>query len=255
MAPSGSTGPRVGIAGWSLGRDVAHRFGAGASHLERYATRFGGVEINSSFYRPHRPVTYARWAASVPDGFRFSVKLPRAITHESRLHDVAVPLRAFLDQVSALGDRLGPLLVQLPPSLAFDPERADRFFALLRDHATGLVACEPRHASWFEAGADGLLRAHRVARVAADPAPVPEAAIPGGWDGFAYHRLHGSPEMYSSAYGEPRLQALLPDLASAPPSSWCIFDNTAQGAAIPDALRLQELLVPRHPPTVGSVIS
>src|SRR6188768_857106 len=76
---------RIGTAGWSLYKPPAGRFPGTGSHLERYAAMFDAVEINSSFYRPHKPETYARWAASVPAGFRFAVKLPKAITHERRL--------------------------------------------------------------------------------------------------------------------------------------------------------------------------
>ena len=111
MAP-----PRIGTAGWS----VPSGFGDGGSQLQRYAARFSCVEINSSFYRPHRPQTYARWAASVPAGFRFAVKAPRTITHDARLREPRALLQPFLEEIGALGATLGPLLIQLPPSLAFD---------------------------------------------------------------------------------------------------------------------------------------
>src|SRR5947209_4980281 len=78
-------GVRLGIAGWAIRREHSHRFAEVGSHLQRYATLFKAVEINSCFYRPHRRTTYERWAASVPDTFRFAVKLPKAITHELRL--------------------------------------------------------------------------------------------------------------------------------------------------------------------------
>lgn len=238
----------IGVAGWSLRRELADRFGDGDSQLARYATRLDCVEINSSFYRPHRASTYARWAASVPDGFRFSVKLPRAITHEARLRDCETPLLAFLDQVAALGDRRGPLLVQLPPSLGFEASVAAAFLAGLRARDDGPVACEPRHPSWFEPAADALLRRHHVARVAADPAPVRAASMPGGWDGLRYVRLHGSPIMYASGYGEARLRRIAHNLADAPAPGWCIFDNTARGEAVPDALMLRSLLLQESSP-------
>src|SRR5947209_14478083 len=106
---------RVGCAGWSIPREHAGRFPAGGSHLLRYAERFPAVEINTSFYRPHLPSTYARWAADTPEGFRFSVKVPKEITHEKRLVGVDDPLDRFLDETAALGAKRGPLLVQLPP--------------------------------------------------------------------------------------------------------------------------------------------
>jgi uncharacterized protein YecE (DUF72 family) len=117
----------VGIAGWSLDVDAKPLFGEGASHLASYATRFPAVEINSSFYRPHRAATYARWAATVPPAFRFSVKLPRAITHHARLKDSDAALDDFQGQIAGLGDKLGPILIQLPPSLHFDAAVAEKF--------------------------------------------------------------------------------------------------------------------------------
>ncbi len=141
-----------------------------------------------------------------------------------------------------MGDRLAVLLVQLPPSLAFEPGVAETFFAALRARWDGHVACEPRHASWFEAEADSLLAARRVARVAADPGKVPAAAEPGGWRGLAYYRLHGSPVTYRSSYDDGRLEAYAERLGAAAVPTWVIFDNTASSAATGDALKLKALL-------------
>lgn len=235
---------RVGCAGWAIPRQHAAAFPAAGSHLERYAGRFAAVEINSSFYRPHRPATYARWAATVPEGFRFAVKVPKEITHQRRLAAAEAPLDRFLSEVAALGTRLGPLLVQLPPSLRFEPAVAAGFFAALRLRFAGSVACEPRHASWFADEAGRLLEDAEVARVAADPAVVPAAALPGGWSGLVYYRLHGSPQRYSSAYSADALATLADTLAAAARAApvWCVFDNTASGAATADALDLLERL-------------
>ncbi len=121
---------RVGTAGGSIPKSHAGAFKAQGKHLERYASRLNAVEINSSFYRPHRKATYERWAASVPDEFRLTVKVPRAITHERRLRDAGDLLERFLSEVSGLGDKLEPLLVQLPPSLHGEPGVSDAFLAL-----------------------------------------------------------------------------------------------------------------------------
>src|SRR5688500_19463080 len=115
---------RVGCAGWSIPSRHAQLFGEGDSHLARYATRFDVTEINSTFHRPHRAGTFERWASSVPARFRFSVKLPKTITHEARLHGAGDALTAFFDAVAGLGPKLGGVLVQLPPSLAFDARLA-----------------------------------------------------------------------------------------------------------------------------------
>lgn len=174
----------------------------------------------------------------MPEGFRFAVKLPRAVTHEARLSGAATLVDRFLGEVRALGDRLGVLLVQLPPSLAFAWQPAAAFFDDLRASHGGPVACEPRHPTWFTGEAESVLRSHEIARVAADPAIVPEAAEPGGWPGLAYRRLHGSPRMYHSAYPPAVLDRLAASLARAPGEAWCIFDNTAAGAAAGQALDL-----------------
>ena len=229
---------RVGTAGWSIPQAVADRFPAEGTGLERYAAVFDAVEINSSFYRPHRRATYERWAASVSANFRFAVKLPKTITHERRLADCDDLLAAFAEGVSGLGDKSGPILVQLPPSLIFDAARADAFFPALAEVLPGAIACEPRHASWFTADADALLDGHRVARVAADPAKVPEAAEPGGWPGLTYRRFHGSPRIYYSPYGPERVAEHAASAKTVSGEVWTIYDNTASGAATEDALCL-----------------
>lgn len=234
---------QVGTAGWSIPRALAGQVPGEGSHLERYARRFAVAEINSSFYRPHRPSTYRRWAASVPPHFRFSVKVPKSATHERKLVDCGDVLRAFADEIAALGEARGPALVQLPPSLAFDPKVAEAFFADAAEHLKGTIVCEPRHSSWFEAPADHLLAELRVARVAADPAIRPEAAIPGGWRGLAYFRLHGTPAIYRSPYNEAALACQRDAIVQLGGiECWTIFDNTASGAALANALQLSEAL-------------
>jgi uncharacterized protein YecE (DUF72 family) len=234
---------RLATAGWTIPRAVAEAFPAEGSGLARYAARFDACEINSTFHRSHRAQTYARWSAETPQGFTFAVKLAKTITHGQRLVAADAALDAFFAEVNPLGGKLGPLLVQLPPSLAFDAEVAQAFFQAVRARWAGFVACEPRHASWFEDEADALLVAHEVARVAADPARHPAAGAPGGWSGFAYWRLHGAPRVYYSAYEEPQLRSLAAALrGSQAAETWCVFDNTASGAAAADALRLQALL-------------
>jgi uncharacterized protein YecE (DUF72 family) len=239
---------RVGCAGWAIPTALAASFPGAGSHLARYARVFSTVEINSSFYRPHRPSTYARWATSVPEGFVFSVKVPKEITHARRLVDPEEPLDRFLAEVRSLGDKLGPLLVQLPPSLALDPGVARAFLTMLRDKHPGPVALEARHASWFSPEAEGLLVAHRVSRVAADPAPVPGAERPAGHGGLVYVRLHGSPRIYWSAYEPAFLDDIARLLLRAGPATsvHCIFDNTAAGAAPADALSMQARVAGRQ---------
>jgi len=233
----------IGTAGWSIPRANQSRFPPGDSHLARYAKMLRAVEINSTFYRPHRASTFERWAASVPRTFRFCVKIPRTITHDQQLTGSAKLLRSFIADLAPLGCRLGCLLVQLPPSLAFDARIARAFFTALRKHFDGAVALEPRHASWFDDGAERLLVRFEVARVAADPPRARHDGEPAGWPGLAYFRLHGSPRIYYSSYEGKSLDSLAVKLRALQRRripTWCIFDNTAHGAATGNALSLVE---------------
>ena len=232
----------LGVAGWSLRREHAPRFSDVGSHLERYATQFNAVEINSCFYRPHRLTTYQRWAASVPAQFRFAVKLPKVITHANRFLDIVAPLERFLGEIAGLGEKLGPVLVQLPPSFAYDETLARSFFDELRARFDGEAVLEPRHETWFTPEVEAMLVESRIARVAADPARVPAAGEPGGYGQTFYLRLHGSPRVYYSAYPPDYLEnaaRLLEASAYRDISTWCIFDNTALGAATADALTVK----------------
>jgi uncharacterized protein YecE (DUF72 family) len=204
---------------------------------------FDAAEINSSFHRPHRRETYGRWATAVPTGFRFAAKAPRAITHDLRLVGAQAPLQRFLDEVEGLGESLGPLLVQLPPSLAFDERIVASFFEDLRDRFAGAVVCEPRHSTWFSPHVEGLLAGLRVGIVAADPPRGRSGLEPAAWPGIAYFRLHGAPRTYWSSY-PPQTLAVLADrlLAETAPEIWCVFDNTASGAAAANALELRAIL-------------
>jgi uncharacterized protein YecE (DUF72 family) len=232
---------RIGTAGWAIPARVRERFPVEGTALQRYAQRFPVTEINSTFSRSHKRQTYERWATAVPNEFRFAVKVPKSITHDRRLVDVDVLLDGFLEEVAALGRKLGPLLIQLPPSLVFDATIVRNFLECIRRRAPGPLVCEPRHSSWFVGEAHQLLSDYEVARVAADPARVPEAALPGGSNSIVYYRLHGSPRMYYSEYGAAYARELASrQTASVARETWCIFDNTTSGAATLDALALQE---------------
>jgi hypothetical protein len=135
---------RIGTAGWNVPAAQAEHFPPEGTHLARYAAVFSAAEINSCFHRPHRPATYARWAATVPEDFRFAVKVPKEVTHALRLVDAEAPLARFLDEVGALGGKLGPLLLQLPPSLGFDAGVLARFLDLLRARFDGALVCVSR---------------------------------------------------------------------------------------------------------------
>lgn len=235
--------PFIGTAGWSIHSRYGAEFTGGGSHLERYGAKLGCVEINSSFYKPHRLETYQRWAAAVPAGFRFSVKLPKAITHEAGLVDIAGPLDRFLTESGALGAKRAVLLVQLPPSLAFERDVASSFFHLLRDRTSDGVALEPRHASWFGEEAEALLKEYHIARVAADPPRHEGGDRPDGWTGLTYYRFHGAPRVYYSDYAPERLDEIASEIMrSKAAQTWCIFDNTAASHALGNALAVSRLV-------------
>lgn len=242
----------VGTAGWTVPKQHLFLFAPPErdeplSHLERCASAMNCVEVNSSFHRPHRRKTWERWAASTPSEFRFAVKAPKTITHTAKLINTGGLWIPFFDEVRGLGDKLGPLLVQLPPKLAFEEGVVHEFFTTLRELHAGTVVLEPRHASWFTPAVDRLLRSFEVARVAADPPKGSTlAAKPGGWPGLRYWRLHGAPKTYYSEYSETFLfdfaGQLRASLTLSPVENWVVFDNTALGHATANALRLANLL-------------
>jgi uncharacterized protein YecE (DUF72 family) len=241
VASRALTRVRIGTAGWALPK--AQRVGQSASKsvLEQYAALFDAVEINSSFYKSHRRATYQRWCANVPESFRFAVKLSRVITHELGLVRSQSETVAFMENVRGLEHKLAVLLVQLPPSRVFDQLSAGAFFKTLRQETSAHIVCEARNPSWFAGEATALFETYRVTRVAADPVPPGcEFAAPIRPD-FAYFRLHGAPRIYYSPYPVDRLQSVAAAAAAAA-ETWCIFDNTAAGAAWADAITLQRLI-------------
>jgi uncharacterized protein YecE (DUF72 family) len=233
----------VGIAGWAIRKEHGPLFAAEGTHLQRYASRFDAVEINSSFYNAHKRETYERWAVSVPEQFRFAVKMPKWLTHERCLEDSGEDLTRFIREIAGLGRKLACVLVQLPPGLPYDPRAVEGFFTALRARYRGSIVCEPRHPTWFTGAADRRLEAHGVGRVAADPVCGEGGGEPGASSRIAYFRLHGSPVMYHSSYSDEyldRLAARMRGLADR--SVWCVFDNTARGAATVNAIDLRRRL-------------
>lgn len=231
----------VACAGWSLTSEMMAAFPTDGTHLQRYAAVFAAVEINSSFYRPHQPATYARWADSVPESFRFSVKLPRSISHDSKLVDIDELLARFAGEVGRLGQKLGCVLVQLAPRHEFDSAIAAAFLERMRATFDCMIACEARHASWFGSEATALLARHACTRVEADP-PALQTGPHVPTTLSRYRRLHGAPRVYYSSYSDDYLEQLSAELADdrhAGRDDWLIFDNTASGAALRNALAVR----------------
>ena len=212
-------------------------FPAEGSGLTRYASTFDFVEVNVTFYRAVREATFASWAEQTPEGFRFSVKLNRAVTHAARLSGNA-KLEQALAPMRALGDRLAALLVQLPPSLDFDPDRAEAFLVRLRAAYSGVVAWEPRLPGWDCPEAACLLAAHDVTHVLTQ-IPGPQTPRPAAG---CYVRLHGTPRRYRSSYSEADLTALAAWMGHDTAPAYVVFDNTAGPAGVANALLLQSLV-------------
>lgn len=222
---------RIGISGWLYPpwRGVFYPKDLRQEDELRYASRqFGTIELNSSFYRLHKPAVYRGWREQTPAGFLFAVKAPRFITHIKRLKDVDEPMSVFFASGPLeLRDKLGPLLWQLPPSFRYDRDRIESFLASLpRNGADALAiarrarrdtrideafrrrrlrhALEVRHESFLEADFIRQARAYGVAVVVSDGArrwPM----IHDVTAGFVYLRLHGEKKLYSSRYGDASL--------------------------------------------------
>ncbi len=239
---------RVGTAAWTIAKASQSEFPDEGSHLTRYSQVLNGVEINSSFYKDHLPKSYSRWADETPEGFEFAVKLNRRFTHDQRLKIDERDFTEWFETVAHLGTKLGPLLVQMPPSLQLQAPTARRFFSLLRENFDGAIACEPRHPSWIQQEALRLFEDYRITKVEADPDPIPVEPEDLPATGLRYLRLHGSPEIYKSQYSNDFIESLAIDLVSTHSvhehldSAWVIFDNTTFGYATEDALNLQSHL-------------
>lgn len=239
---------RIGLAGWS---EAASRYAKllpktvpdGASGLERYATAFDFVEINSSFYRQVKSATYENWARDVPDDFCFSVKMHRLVTHYTRLKNTEI-LKDFFGSVSGLGQKLAAILVQLPPTLSFDQEIVAPFFEALRRDYQGCAVCEPRHASWSNDEARNLLAAHDIGPVLTEIPADGEDPLRGAAQTIPlYVRLHGTPRKYYSSYSSEDLRRLADFLAGHEKRRrYVVFDNTAGPAGVRNALDLQGLV-------------
>lgn len=236
--PAHEPGVRIGLAGWSeaVSRYRRH-FPSEGTGLARYAGTFDFVEVNVTFYRAVREATLVGWSEQTPPDFRFSIKINRAVTHAARLSPNARLDDALLP-VRTLGDKVAALLVQLPPTLDFDAERAEAFLVRLRNAYAGMVAWEPRHPGWDDARATDLLAAHGVTRVLTE---IPGPDTPHSSTG-CYVRLHGTPRRYRSSYSDADLSALATWLAECSGPAYVVFDNTAGPAGVANAMTLQSVV-------------
>ena len=273
---------RIGISGWTYPnwRGVFYPEGLRQKdELSYAASRMSSIELNGSFYSLQRPESYLGWRERTPDGFVFAVKGGRFITHMKKLAGVEAPLANFFASGPlALGDKLGPVLWQLPATLGFDADRLERFFDLLPRTTTAAAklaaqhdervdgrawlevaderpirhALEVRHESFLAPEALELLRTHDIAWVVADSA--------GTWPllrevtaDFAYVRLHGDTELYASGYSPRALDewaSLVRGWAEQGMDVYVYFDNDMHVHAPFDAIALAERLADLQPETM-----
>ncbi|WP_447974299.1 DUF72 domain-containing protein [Nitrospira sp. Kam-Ns4a] len=217
-------------------------------YLAFYAGEFGTTEVNYSFYHLPKPQTYANWAAQVPEGFVFAVKASRLVTHIKRLKGVEEPWGKFVEHARALGERLGPILLQFPPSWAKDEMRLAAFLALAQEAAqgkTGLrLVFEFRHESWFVEPVYRLLRRHGAALCIADSPRYPRRDVMTA--DFAYFRFHGRTKLFASRYTEAELAAEARAMRRFLKNGldvYAYFNNDAEGHAVANARALKALLV------------
>lgn len=207
--------------------------------LEYYIRHFDTVELNATFYRLPNPTTFEDWKYRTPDNFVWSVKSSRFITHIKRLENPAEPLGRFYNAIAGFKEKLGVILFQLPPSLAFDGKIFRDFCESLDSRARH--ALEVRHLSWINDQVFGILKEFNIALCIADSAgryPFCEEMTAD----FVYIRLHGSQKLYASPYREDELQAWAEKVDLWKKDAFIYFDNDDEGHAVNNAKRLKEIL-------------
>ena len=216
-----------------------------ADCLSHYATRFNATEINSSFYHFTMAKTIEKWLSQTPAHFRFTPKLHQEITHKRKFKEIEEPLQKFMSRYLLMGERLGPVLVQIAASFRFDRLVATDFFHTLRDlYSEQVFALEARHVSWFTEEALDLLREYDITTVIAS-AGKRFQGTEATTTNTAYLRLHGDEKMYSSAYADEKLERyayMVKDWLEDGKEVWVFFNNTIQGHAVTDAEKLRKLV-------------
>jgi uncharacterized protein YecE (DUF72 family) len=235
----------IGTSGWNYD-SWAETFYEGRPKkdwLRFCADKFTALEVNATFYRLQSRATFRRWGAETPPGFRFAIKANRYLTHNKKLTDPLPAIRIERGRASALGEKLGVVLWQLPRNFGCNLERLETFARALRSWKKVRHAIEFRHLSWFDAEVAALLGRHRIAVCQSDAADWPL------WDAvtadLVYVRLHGHEATYASGYTGAQLRAWARKVRR-----WMnegrevhvYFDNDAFGHAPRDALRLARLV-------------
>jgi len=238
----------IGTSGWSYKHWTGLFYPAEIKpdkYLEYYITRFDSVELNSCFYHLPKNTTVTGWVHRTPGFFKFCPKLSRFITHQKRLNDVEEPLKKFFELFKEMKSRLGPVLIQLPPGLAFNRSLVNDFIQILkRQYNSYRFAVEVRHKSWITDEVFNLLAQHNVAFVIADSGkrfPYYEEIT----TDFVYLRFHGPEKLYASDYSDPQLNVFAEKIANwlrNDKEVWAFFNNDFHGFAINNADKLREMV-------------
>jgi len=239
-----AAGYYIGTSGWHYDH-WRHLFYPGklakTKWLEFYATHFTTVELNNSFYRLPSETAFANWRDSSPANFTFAVKVSRFITHIKRLKNAEEPVENFITRARILGEKLGPLLYQLPPNMHRNDEVLESFLSLLPKGMQHII--EFRHQSWLEEEVFEILRRHSVGLCVFD---MPSLRCPLVVTAdFAYIRFHGSTGLYASCYSDEELDwwaKRLADLVPSPKVIYVYFNNDAEAFAVRNAITLRGYL-------------
>jgi len=234
---------RIGTSGWNYPHWRGPFYPRGlppAAWLEYYSRHSDTVEINATFYGRPKPSTFERWYQSTPEGFLFAIKASRYITHIKRLKKVEEPITRFYQDLKPLKEKLGGILFQLPPNMAFNKERLEDFLSLL--DLSIPTAIEVRHESFLTEDFFRLLEKHKVGFCISDTAgKYPSLAYRITAD-FTYIRLHGSRILYASPYTRQELEEWAHRIISWGVDAHVYFDNDAHGYAPLNAVQLKEIL-------------
>ncbi|MCK4789678.1 MAG: DUF72 domain-containing protein [Desulfobacteraceae bacterium] len=215
--------PKIPVSGW----------------LDFYTRHFDTVEVNATFYRLPKPETFDNWYEKTPRGFLWSVKASKYITHTKRLQDCREPLERLYNAAGRLKEKLGPILLQLPPNMVFEREIFIPFCENLDPSFQHVL--EVRHQSWIDPCVFKILSEHNIAFCLSDTAgkyPYHEEITAD----FVYVRLHGSQKLYASEYSEDELQEWGRKIRNLNMQAYVYFDNDFKGFAIKNAKRLKEIL-------------
>jgi uncharacterized protein YecE (DUF72 family) len=234
----------IGTCGWSYYSFKGYLYPQESKPkewLKIYSQHFNTVEINATFYKIPTAKTFKKWYEETPKDFIFSVKAPKIITHLKKLRDVKDDLKAFLNAISPLEEKAKVLLFQLPPSFKYNREILVDFLKILPSDYLNVL--EIRNISFHNEEFVELLKKYKICLCFSDCAGKYPSWYEVQTTDYLYIRMHGSKKLYVSNYEEDELQSLAKKIKSFKiRSAFVYFDNTAEGYAVPNALRLKEIL-------------